>query len=58
MIADGPHETFSLELCRNEWLAEQTAGLLYRDNLIYLPFAAHLADEGEDEDEEAGRKAA
>ena len=30
---------------RNAWLAEQTAGLLYRDNLIYLPFAAHLSDE-------------
>lgn len=31
--------------CQAAWLAGPSLGPLYRDNLIFLPFARHLAEE-------------
>ena len=42
---DGLERIACCNECRGDWMAAQSAGPLHRDNLIFLPFARHLAEE-------------
>lgn len=54
--SDGLERIAICQQCRGDWMTNRSGKALFRDNLIYLPFATHLADE--DASAEPLRKAA
>lgn len=42
---DGLEQIAICTKCRGDWMTGRGAGPLCKDNLIYLPFARHLAEE-------------
>lgn len=51
--SDGLEQIACCQKCRGDWMTGRSGKALHRDNLIYLPFAAHLADEGEETQKKA-----
>ncbi|GEM_PF-4298671 len=44
MTTDGLEQIACCNKCRGDWMTNRSAGVLRKDNLIFLPFARHLAE--------------
>ena len=47
LTTDGLERIACCNKCRGDWMTGRSGTALFRDNLIYLPFATHLAEEEE-----------
>ena len=49
LTTDGLERIACCGKCRGDWMSGRNGSALYRENLIYLPFATHLASEDGEE---------
>jgi hypothetical protein len=47
LTTDGLEMIAICKKCNGDWMTGRRGGALFKDNLIYLPFARHLAEEDE-----------